>query len=99
MYRGKTEHAHGHAHPKEDPQQNDVQEDQHGRKGLDTLFEEPDHEKNKEKAEGNPGGAPNAEDAPGVNKEKQAAGQAKVSSMRAQSAMPSRAGMELMIVH
>lgn len=79
LYRGQTEHAHGHAHPIEDQHHNTKQVDQHGRTGLDHIFQEPEEEKNEGKAEGNTGGADNAENAPGVNPEKQAAEQAEVS--------------------
>lgn len=80
MTRGGGDHAHGDAHPSaiENQYASGKQEDQHGRSGLETQFQEPDNMKNEGKAEGNSGGADNAENAPGVNPEKEASQQADV---------------------
>ena len=73
---------HSKDHPAENQYANTKQVDQHGRVGgLETKIQEPETEKNEGKAEGNTGGAENAEDAPGVNQEKQAAIQAEVCSL------------------
>lgn len=69
---------HSKDHPAENQYANTKQVDQHGRTGLATQIQEPEEEKSEGKAEGNKGGAPNAENAPGVNKEKQAIEQAEV---------------------
>ena len=81
MTRGGGDHAHGDAHASEieNKYRDGKQEDQHGRSGLETTYAEPEHMKNDEKPEGNTGGADNADQAPGVDKEKEASKQASVS--------------------